>query len=74
MNQKQPNPLSYTDDEGKKLYGFSQTSLDKLSNYVKLLAIFFVVFVILLVAFFLWIKFSGIGNNIVWELSRCKNY
>ena len=42
------------------------------NKWLKVLAISFAVFVIFLIAFALWLKFSGIGHNIIFELSSCR--
>ena len=39
------------------------------NRWLKVLAISFALFVVLLIAFALWLKFSGIGHNIIYELS-----
>lgn len=61
--------LMYMDEKGNKLYGYSQVSLDKLVVWVKVLTINFVVLVVFIIILFLWLKLSGIGHNIIYELS-----
>src|SRR3990167_9459966 len=39
------------------------------NRWLKVLAVSFAVFVFFLIAFVLWLKFSGIGHNIIYELS-----
>ena len=36
------------------------------NRWLKVLAISFALFVVLLIAFALWLKFSGIGHNIIY--------
>ena len=41
------------------------------NKWLKVLAVSFAVLVFFLIVFVLWLKFSGIGHNIIHELSRC---
>ena len=43
------------------------------NRWLKVLAISFAIFVLFLIIGILWLKFSGIGHNIIWELSQ-KNH
>ena len=45
--------LTYTDESGQKLYGYSQVSLDKIHKVLWFLAIIFFAFLIL-VMFVIW--------------------
>ena len=42
------------------------------NRWLKVLALSFAVFVIFLIVFILWLKFSGIGHNIIYELGSCR--
>ena len=42
------------------------------NKWLKVLAVSFVVFAFFLIAFVLWLKFSGIGHNIIYELGNCR--
>ncbi len=61
----------FIDDKGNKLYGFShlKVNLEKVAFWLKVMAISFTIFVIFVIGLFLWLKFSGIGHNIIYELS-----
>jgi len=39
------------------------------NRWLKVLAVSFALFVAFLIVFVLWLKFSGIGHNIIYELS-----
>ena len=61
--------LKYKDKEGNILYGFSHLDITRLAFWVKVLAVAFVILVLFIIMLFLWLKFSGIGHNIIFELS-----
>ena|SRR3990167_4608180 len=49
--------------------GFPLSDIQKNNKWLKVLAVSFAVFVFFLITFALWLKFSGIGHNIIYELS-----
>lgn len=51
--------------------GMPLTDIQKNNRWLKVLAISFAIFVFFIIVFTLWLKFSGIGHNIIYELSRC---
>lgn len=63
------NKPVYKDENGKVLYGYSQLDQAKLVHWFKIFAISFLILVIFIIVFFLWLKFSGVGHNIIYELS-----
>ena len=48
---------------------FPLSDIQENNKWLKVLAVSFAVFVFFLIAFALWLKFSGIGHNIIYELS-----
>ena len=65
--------IKYNDEEGNTLYGFSVKDMSEYNRWLKVLAISFSVFVIFMVMSALWLKFSGVGHNIIYELSPTKS-
>mgnify|MGYP001561770520 FL=1 len=49
--------------------GMPLSDIQENNKWLKVLAVSFAVFVIFIIAFALWLKFSGIGHNIIYELS-----
>lgn len=52
--------------------GMPLSDIQENNKWLKVLAISFAVFVAFLILFALWLKFSGIGHNIIYELSNCR--
>ena len=48
------------------------TDIQKNNRWLKLLSISFAIFIFFIIIFILWLKFSGIGHNIIYELSRTR--
>ena len=53
--------------------GFPLSDIQENNKWLKVLALSFALFVLFLIAFVLWLKFSGIGHNIIYELSPKNN-
>lgn len=68
IQPKQSKELTYKDEQGQKLYGFSQLSLDKNTLWLKLLVL--VIFCLLL--YILWLTYYVISNNVINNVvARC---
>ena len=53
--------------------GLPLSDIQENNKWLKVLAVSFALFVFFLIAFVLWLKFSGIGHNIIYELSPKSN-
>jgi uncharacterized membrane protein (DUF106 family) len=60
------NNLTYTDEKGNTLFGFSQSSLDKNTFWIRLL----VVLMGLLLIYILWLTWYVISNGVVNNIVR----
>jgi len=48
------------------------TDIQENNRWLKFLAISFAIFILFIIILFLWLKLSGIGHNIIYELSRTR--
>ena len=55
----------YTDESGNKLYGYSQTSLDKHTQTLKIAIIVFGTLIGILITIILWVIYYTIKHNVV---------
>jgi len=65
--------MNYKEKDGKVLYGFSQTNLDKtnakLNSVVlalKILIVLFIVFLILISGFVIWLGYNDVISRIIY--------
>ena len=54
--------------------GLPLSDIQENNKWLKVIAVSFAIFVFFLIAFVLWLKFSGIGHNIIYEISPKSDY